>query len=176
MTLAFVDANVLVTALPRSILYLASALETTDYQLVYSPYVEAREVLIGLGDGHQTVGPHKHEHSLSDGVQPSTAARLRNPRHRNQRRLKRSHIRHARLTRPRPHGELGGICSSIPPRARFHSSTPVETRKPPTPQRRSRHRSSVHKQLPARPAGRLSPPPGRSTASIAIPSINGRRR
>ena len=44
MTLAFVDANVLVTALPRSILYLASALETTDYQLVYSPYVEDEAV------------------------------------------------------------------------------------------------------------------------------------
>jgi len=44
MTLAFVDACVLVTALPRSILYLASALETTDYQLVYSPYVEDEAV------------------------------------------------------------------------------------------------------------------------------------
>jgi len=43
MTLAFVDACVLVTALPRSILYLASALEATDYQLVYSPYVETRQ-------------------------------------------------------------------------------------------------------------------------------------
>ena len=44
MSLAFVDANVLVTALPRSILYLASALETTDYQLVYSLYVEDEAV------------------------------------------------------------------------------------------------------------------------------------
>lgn len=40
MTLAFVDADVLAQATPRTILYLAAALESSTFQLTFSPHVE----------------------------------------------------------------------------------------------------------------------------------------
>jgi len=39
--LAYVDASVLATPLPRTVLYLASAYEECDFSLTFSPYVEA---------------------------------------------------------------------------------------------------------------------------------------
>lgn len=76
MTLAFLDADVLAQATPRTILYLASALDEPAFGLIYSPHVE-QEAERAQRPGARPVSILRHRHLWDIGPDHADPSSLR---------------------------------------------------------------------------------------------------